>query len=72
MSYTDRLNTEIDAKIDALVAQKRPLNAPWIAHAICIDHEDGLAKNDHREFWEHGGYATTRKAVTARVNRVFA
>ena len=69
MSYTDRLNTEIDAKIDALEAQKRPLNATWIAHSICIDHEVGLAENDHREFWEHGGYSTTRKMVTTRVNK---
>ena len=46
MSYTDRLNTEIEAKIDALEAEKRPLNATWIAHSICIDHEDGLAENE--------------------------
>lgn len=69
MSYHDRLNIEINAKLDALAADKRPWVAKWIAHSICGDHEDGLGDGDDALFWRHCGYEEVRDQVRRCINK---
>lgn len=69
MSYHETLITEINAKLDALSEQRMPWVARWVAHAICSEHGDGLADNEHRDFWQHCGYQDCRKSVTECINR---
>jgi len=69
MSYQDKLVIEINAYLDRLMEREQPLQASWIAHRICSDHELGLAANEDRDFWRHGGYTTTREAVRKCINK---
>ncbi len=70
MSYHEKLNAEIDAKLDGLQAMRMPMVARWIAHTICTDHSGALIKGtDDADFWQHTGYAHTRKMVTERINK---
>jgi hypothetical protein len=71
MSYFEELNAEIAAKIEALNATGQPLVAAWITHAICNDHIDGLAENEQREFWLHGGHKTVRAEVRRHISKKF-
>ncbi len=62
MTYTDKeIRTKINTKLGALEDQGMPWHATWIAHAICHDHESGLAKHRHSDFWKWGGYKATRE-----------
>ena len=71
MSYHDQLMDEIERELDTLIAKGDSLKAQWVAHAICTRHRPGLNEyeSDHWPFWEHGGYAETRKQVTRAINR---
>jgi hypothetical protein len=68
MSYYEKLREEIYAKLDELEADGQELHAAWITHAVCNDHVEGLADNDHAEFWQHGGYHTVRNEVRLCIN----
>jgi hypothetical protein len=65
----DRLREEINEKLNALALKEQPWIAKWIVHEICAAHNDGLAENEHRDFWNHAGYAHCRREVTACINR---
>lgn len=69
MSYQDQLTIEINAAIDRKIAVGFPLLAQWIAHEVCEAHNDGLAPNDHSDFWRHSGYKATREEVRRCINR---
>lgn len=68
MSYQDRLRTEIHAALDSLATEQKPWVAQWIANAICNSHADGLADNDHKEFWRHCAYMNCRDEVRRCIN----
>jgi len=69
MSYHDRLNTEINAKLDALAEAQMPWVAKWIAHSICGDHEGGLSGGNDAMFWRHCGYEEVRDQVRRCINK---
>lgn len=69
MSYSDRLRSEIAAKVDSMAAKDEYLHPTWVAHEICNDHQPGLADNEHAEFWRHGGYLNTRKETGAYITK---
>jgi hypothetical protein len=70
MSYYQTLVQEITDKIETYMARKQILNADWITTEICNDHEDGLAGNEHSEFWQHGGARTVREQVRKTINKM--
>ena len=63
MSYAEQLKTQINARINNLIESGEPLRAQWIAHEVCEEHTEGLAENDHADFWRHGGYKACREEV---------
>lgn len=69
MSYSDKLIVEINSVIDRKIAAGLPLLAQWITHEVCEAHDEGLAPNDHSDFWRHSGYKATRDEVRRCINR---
>lgn len=69
MSYTETLRSEINAKIDELDRTGQEWSPQWIAHTVCAAHDDGLAQNEHAEFWKYGGYKTCREETRRCINR---
>lgn len=69
MSYHEQLDAEINTRLDELIHAELPLQASWITHEICDDHMIGLARNEHAEFWRHGGYKTCRDMVRRCINK---
>ena len=69
MSYQDRLRTEINATLDQLAAEQQPWIAKWVAHHICKVHSDGIAENEHSDFWRHCTYVECRRQVTECINK---
>lgn len=69
MNYSEQLAAEISATIDAIIDAGEPLRAQWIAHTVCENHNEGLASNEHADFWRHGGYKTCRDEVRRCINR---
>lgn len=70
MSYENTLNEEIDAIINAKLANGEVLHPAWIAQQVCAAHESGLTDGDDKLFWLHAGYLVARKAVLDRVRRI--
>ena len=68
MSYQDQLTREINGVLDRLEEQKHRLVADWVTVEICDKHAEGLATNEHREFWHFCGYSTTRDEVRRCIN----
>lgn len=68
MSYHDRLRAEINATLDGLETAGEPLVAAWVTHSVCGKHSEGLAANEHAQFWQHGGYRTVRNEVRLCIN----
>lgn len=64
-----QLSAEINNLLDALQEEGREWHATWITHEICNRHSEGLADNDHRDFWRHCGYSDCRREVTRCINR---
>ena len=63
MAYADQLSAEINAWLDRLADEGRPWVASWIANAICVAHESGLANSEHASFWRHCAHAEVRDQV---------
>lgn len=68
MSFQNQLVKEINVELNRLMEERQEWNAKWIAHAICKNHFDGLADNDHRDYWEYCGYRTCRDEVRRCIN----
>ncbi len=72
MSAYEKIIIEINATLDALAERREAWVAPWVAKAICAEHERALLgdqDDDDRAFWETTGYAYTRKMVTECINK---
>lgn len=69
MSYAEQLVAEINALLDRLADEGQPWRPAWIANAICVEHEAGLADSDHAMFWRHCGYAEVRAQVRECISR---
>lgn len=69
MSYHEQLSRQINAKLDVLQGARKPLHAQWVAHEVCNDHSDGLALNEHADFWRHGGYQVAREHARRCINQ---
>lgn len=71
MSYAERLLAEIEAKIEPLQADGRPIEPRWIAHEICNDHRGAIQDGDDADFWLHCGYLEARRAAGYYIRKRF-
>lgn len=70
MSYHDRLQTEINEAIDALIRERKKVVPQWVTHSICMAHRAGLkGTGDDRDFWEYCTYAKVRQEITRVINK---
>ena len=68
MSYHDRLRREINEALDGLATEGKVWDATWVAHKICLSHEEGVDQGFKGDFWRHCGYATVRREVREAIN----
>lgn len=72
MSFFEKLQHEISEKIDAMAATDVKLHPSWISHAICQDHELGLApESEDADFWRHAGHRTVRAEVGQYLRKLY-
>jgi hypothetical protein len=69
MRHADLLAADINAWLDRLADEGRPWIAGWIADAICVAHESGLAESEHADFWRHWAHASVRDQVRRCINK---
>lgn len=68
MSYASQLTDEINAVLSRLAVDGVEWRAAFVTQEVCRAHADGLANEDDAVFWEHCGYAETRREVTRCIN----
>ncbi|HEY1247311.1 MAG TPA: hypothetical protein VGF29_21020 [Hyphomicrobiaceae bacterium] len=66
---TDPFSAEIKSWLDRLADEGQPWRADWIANAICVSHEAGLADCQDAHFWRHYTLGAVRDQVRRVMNK---
>jgi hypothetical protein len=69
MSFFESLRAEIAAFVGEQDHLGNEIVPDWIAHAVCNNHNTGLADDESADFWRQSGYRTVRAATGEYLRR---